>query len=339
MRIGFRASHLLHYRPLIATACELEARGHEVFVQCASNSLLMRVLHRNYTPTKMRWVDQESLRWLSHYICYRPQWELACQNVTFCRQLPTDCITVSTIKDIETLKKGDFALGYQHLPVTIKVGYPIDTINVDSFFYASDFARHHKFPEIMSHGTAYGTKFAHLSYTQSVKDVYSKYVMILHPGSDRGTPNNDWLQDTIDIIYKAGLKPIIKTHPVPGKGSTSRDLREQYHGVMVSDAWWYPTSNSCCCVLSVGSSALYEMWSTGYTSVYILNYVEGRKNNFMELNSCLISSKDVLYSLLVEGRFAHTDWIDETAFSYYDVPSNTVDIIEGFHEPDETSRR
>lgn len=321
MRIGFRASHLLHYRPLIATACEMVSRGHEVFVQCSSNSSVMRCLHRRYTPTKMRWVDQKSLHWLAEYINYGSRWEVACQNIGFCKELPRDCLTVSTIKDIHTLKKGDVALGYQHLPVTIKVGEEVDTVGVDNFFTGSDFSLYHKFHEIMAYGTAYGTKFSHLIHIESSSNQYSKYVMILHPGANRGTDGDEWLRETIEIIRKAKLEPIIKIHPVPGIGYTKSDLSLIFPDVMISDKWWYPLSEMTCCTLTVGSSALYEFWSTGYNTIYVLNYINGRKNHFKELNSCLISSKDMLYSFLVERGYCNTDRIDDIAFQYYDNPS------------------
>jgi hypothetical protein len=327
-------------------------------------------------PTSVSVVNPQSLQYVAGLIGLGSEWNLVKKRINF--SLVSSFfpkrfdVVIGTIKNMDVLQKisnkdiNTFALGYQHLPVLVKVDKDIstNTINLDVqsiFFSDNEFSNDHKFNNIVKNYKTIFTNFTYLDVVpnQKKEKLLHNQVLIFHPGGYRNiisSPGDNktvcyrkqkkFLQELCIPLINKGLTPIIKIHPLRARYHDLDDM-EKLSQIIERDnqfpdgsiqilgpkeSFWDVAFDSSF-IITFGSSAIYELWSVGIKNVYIFDFIGSeRSRRFSYFESVFVKSSDEYHSIIDQSKGQSTPSFDDFTKKIFKGYSslfgmNSVDLI------------
>lgn len=347
-RVIFFHSQTLHAKVTIPLALELVKLGFEVFY-LKNRPDFFRFSLKNIidNPISVNFLNRRALRYVAKQINYLEEFDKWSDRfrTTFSRNFGRYDAVISTTKDLPELKElsrrldvAVFALGYQHIPFFAMVGKKFQTgangCNDSIFFKDNAFTRDHGFLELFDENSGVIlNNFTYLDrvYTHSKNTEISgedNFVLIFHPGGYRrvltepGASHKISYEKQRDFMIKvclplleAGLKPVIKVHPLHARYHGLADLKaiaEDIEGayglgsdtIGITDAWFWSRAFKASFILTFGSSSIYELWAAGVKNVYVGNFLgQERSKRFNYFPSICLNTYKEYVDLIKSKRF------------------------------------
>jgi hypothetical protein len=335
---------------MIPLAVWLIRQGHEVTFlqqkrlwQCFSSGYI------KYHPNSVIIVDRTALRYVAKLAGYEHDWGEVESQVQFVRRPSYSRYdgVVGTTKSMDALRqlhanyqRPTFALGYQHIPflAVINGRMPSKEHHVcDVFLGENTFAEFHNFADILDGCSLVPISFTYLDrvYERRPVEVKSEpWAFIFHPGGCRNVVTRPGDSKTVCYarqrvflervclpLIRAGLRPIIKVHPLRAKYHDLSHLRritadlEHEHGFAAEsilclgpDVWYWDYAFRSSVILNYGSSSIYELWSAGVEQAVVCNF-EGtaRSRKFYFFPELFLDSYDEYLSFIESRAFPRID--------------------------------
>jgi hypothetical protein len=326
-------------------------------------------------PTSVGIINPHSLQYVADVIGLGEEWRAIKKKINFSFTgifFPKRfLVVVGTTKNMDVLNKisnkgvNTFALGYQHLPVFLKVNKKKfkkqETDSQSVFFSDNEFSNDHKFENIVKNHEVTLSGFTYLDniFKQSADASACDKVLIFHPGGYRGVVSSpgdskdtcyrkqkDFLNKLCVPLISKGLKPVVKIHPLRALYHDFDDLIELSKivenennlpnnsiQILGPKEWVWSIAFNSCFVITFGSSAVYELWSLGIKNVYVCGFISAvRSQRFNYFDSVFIDSIDKYNSLINNpeiNRCPSFDEITNSVFSAYNDVScnNSVELV------------
>lgn len=370
MRVLVLHSHTLYLRASLPLALRLLSEGHEVDFQRAAPRLTgfsQRYVREN--PTGVAAIDRRALRYVAQVSGLAEPWRATGRRAGLTARPRYDAydVVVGTTKDLTQLRatgRPSVALGYQHFPVALTTG-PTEARVQSLFLKPNPFTAEHGFVDLATGWHAAPTGFTYVDriVQEPASAGPTDEVLVFHPGgrrgvdSDAGDPDDVAARKQRAVLERAclpalaaGLRPVIKVHPLRAAGHDTPDVEriaraiERDHGyvsgsvgVLGPAAWHWPVALRAALVVSYGSSALYELWSAGVERAVVCNF-EGRARSerFSLFESVFIETHDQYAHLLSEGAWGDvrpTGFAADVAAAYAELgdgqaTARAVDLVE-----------
>jgi hypothetical protein len=333
MRVLFTHGHTLYAKVTIPLALRLREEGHEVvFERRRDRWHRFSDRYVRAHPQNVAVVDRASLRYAARLIGYEREWEAAEGSIELGRPRGRFDVVVGVTKELERLRAlasaGDarvFALGYQHMPYVVAVGRE-QRHDGSPFLQHNAFTDAHRFLEILGGDLAVPNSFLFLDRVVERRPARSPAgdrVLIFHPGGWRNVvtaPGEGarasrekqlaFFERACRPLLEAGLRPVIKVHPLRARHHDTGDVRAVADAidpsieVLAPDAWFWDDAFASAFVVNYGSSSIYELWSAGIRSAVVCNF-EGsaRSGKFAFFDSVFIDSHDEYRAFVAEERW------------------------------------
>lgn len=363
-RVIFFHSQTLHSKVTIPVALELVKRGFQIYYLKNRPDFLGFGLKNIFNnPTTVNFMNRKSLRYVAKQINYLEEFDKWSDRfrTIFIRNFSRYDAVISTTKDLPELKKissrlgvTTFALGYQHIPFFAMVGKKFQTrangCNDSIFFKDNAFTHDHGFLELFDENS--GVILNNFTYLDKVY-TYSKnkeisggdgFALIFHPGGYRRVltepetshkisyeRQRDFIIKVCLPVLEAGLKPVIKVHPLHARYHGLADLKaiaedvEQSHGLKpnsidITDAWFWSRAFKSAFILTFGSSSIYELWAAGMKNIYVGNFFgQARSKRFSYFPGIYLDTYEGYLDFIKKKRF------EESVFNEF-----TLQVINAY---------
>ncbi len=221
--------------------------------------------------------------------------------------------TTKNLDRLETLQKKHprtdvYAIGYQHMPfiMSLKGSFKkknLPPLCVDIFTKSNPFSDIHNFPRYISN---HDFSFRGFPYLEKPYRDYSgqmpkstkekKYVLIFHPGGYRDVvtrrgdskrvsyqKQKEFLKLICAPVLKKGLIPVIKVHPLAARYHFKEDILaivntlklsdKRFRDIVIEDKDYYKYAFESDCIVTFGSSGIYELFSLGLRNIIICSFL------------------------------------------------------------------
>jgi hypothetical protein len=316
-------------------------------------------------PTGVGIINPEALQFVARLIGYGDDWSKYRREIGYhlWRHFGQFDGIIATSKNIPWLrsiraKHGSpaFAVGYEHIPFTIKIDDPFrsqsDPSELESVFLTDNaFSKAHGFQEILQSCGLHPCGFTYLD------KVYQRYnardwseervVLIFHPGGYRRvitkpgasraicyTKQRAFLENLCIPLLQAGFKPVLKIHPLRAQFHDLADVQEIVEDIVHEneldedsiicigpESWYWDYAFKSSFILTFGSSSIYELWSAGLRNVFVCDF-EGstRSQKFRFFDSIFIDSYE-----------EYLDFVNVEASRHRPLDALTAQAFEAYH--------
>jgi len=318
MKIYFYLTHTLYAKVLIPLIVKLADKNCDVFVSKNKFDFL-KYSPRLYgsMPVSNRFVNRNSFDFVAGISDYSGEWNAVKDRVNFTYRAQDCDVIIGTTKNLDKLKilqkknpnANIYAVGYQHMPfvMSLKGGLKkknLPPVCMDIFTKPNPFSDMHGFPGYISN---HDFSFRGFPYLEKAHEDYypkhagkngagKKYVLIFHPGGYRDIVSKkgdskktcyrkqtEFLRIICGPIFKNGLIPVIKVHPLAARHHFKEDVSEivnilklhdrQFRDVIIEDRNYYKYAYESDCIVTFGSSGIYEIFSLGLRNVIICGFL------------------------------------------------------------------
>ncbi len=349
MKILFVGSHLLYFKVLLPVMASLAERGHMIrFQKTRPDCLGFSPRYFGRKPTRATFVNRAGLRYVADAIELPDEKKArqACFRSTWFSPIQRFDAVVGTTKDLSVLAEFKhrgvphvWALGYEHLPVLMSLTEPISGVPVSdtaaAFFLGSNrFAEVHKLRDIVQGAEICDHRFVNFAHLdpkperQGVTELSARdRVLVMHPGGYRKVITNPgagkkesyerqraFLEKICDPILEAGLKPVIKIHPLHANYHSAGDVRailnemaardSRYASVDVARFEYWSHVYRSRLIVTFGSSGFYELFAAGVSNVVACSFLtEERANKFEMFDDLFVRTYEDYRAILQPGVF------------------------------------
>lgn len=339
MRVLALHTQTLYARATIPVLVELAARGHDVVVERQRhglNSFGDRYVRSH--PTDVKIVDRDSLRYVARLAGYGDDWARVEERIALARPRGRFDLVLGTTKDLERLREvavrtdaRALAVGYQHMPFLVApAGETPLAARRSALLEENPFTAEHAFLDILRPYAAAAAGFTFMDRVREAPVEPRDELVLLHSGGWRGIETEAGepraaalgkqaavLERALLPALEAGLRPVVKIHPLRARDHDGADVEELARGlearhgvaegtidVLGPDEWAWSRILGAALVAGYGSSSLYELWSAGLRNAVVLDF-EGtaRSRRFRLFPSIVLGSHVEYVSLVTEGRF------------------------------------
>jgi hypothetical protein len=356
-RILILHSHTLHTKVSIPLAIELIKNGfHVSYLKNRPDFLRFGIRQIISNPTSVDFINRNALGYVARQINYHDEFDRVSEHIStvFRPDYKKYDAVISSTKDASRLKeiahkfcKPAFALGYQHLPVFMRMdktfSSPVSNHKSALFFQQNAFTSDHDFAGLLNHGS--GLTLNNFTFLDRVYSLYKTVdridkdtsVLIFHPGGYRRVltepgasketsyaRQREFIAKIALPLLEAGLKPVIKTHPLPARFHTIDDMKiivseiEQKHSLVsgsitVTDEWFWHYAYNAAFSITFGSSSIYELWAAGIQNVYVCNFLgQDRSRRFSYFPGIYINTYEEFLNFIRNRNFDSPSFDDFT---------------------------
>lgn len=318
-------------------------------------------------PTSVAVINPEALQFAARLIGYEEQWQAHSGQIDYVwrKKFKQFDAVIGTTKNLDWLREiksrygiPTFAIGYQHIPFVAQIDHQFDsyegTSEKESIFLTDNaFANAHNFRQILR---SCGLRLCTFTFLDKVYQNYqaqkplreeeARFVLIFHPGGYRRvlTEASDskaacyakqkrFLEQLCLPLVQAGLKPVVKIHPLRAKFHDLNDVKTILRGIerennldeqsmlcIGPESWYWQYAFRSSFILTFGSSSIYELWSAGLSNVFVCDFVgRARSQKFRFFDSIFIPSYDAYLEFVTnEGvRDQQFDGLTSQVFEGY----------------------